>query len=74
MKRELPFHSQVRGIGVADVYHTNDACPIARSIEEAYRLPGTGLNRPLCVFCSLLNEGYQRPGLSQASLRPLPEN
>ena len=72
MKRELPFHSKVRGIGVVDVYHSNNDCPIARSIGEEYRLPGKGLNRPACVFCTMLNEGC--PEFSGAIRRPRQES
>ncbi len=60
MKRTPPFYSFVRGIGVKDVYHDNDECAIARSVEEVYRLPGNGKNRTHCAFCAILNKALGR--------------
>jgi hypothetical protein len=70
MKHGFPFHSSVRGIGLADVYHTNAECPIARSIEESYRIVGKGLNRPHCTFCAILDEERVKPHLLNVSPAP----
>ena len=74
MKRNAPFYSLVRGIGVKDVYHDNDECTIAKSVEEFYRLPGKGKNRAHCAFCAILNEPAASKGVNISSpLFPHPE-
>ncbi|MFD2720712.1 hypothetical protein ACFST9_18465 [Hymenobacter monticola] len=36
------FYSPLRGIGLEEVWHDNDECPVARSIAPADRQPGGG--------------------------------
>ena len=45
-----PFYSQLRGIGVADVYHSHAECQVARSIAVVDRFEGTA-GRPECACC-----------------------
>ncbi|MBO2012678.1 hypothetical protein [Hymenobacter negativus] len=53
--RIKPFHSPLRGIGLATVWHDHARCPIAQSIAPADQLPGKGLNLPRCPYCAMLD-------------------
>ena len=64
--RTPPFHSPLRGIGLATVWHDHAHCPIAQSIVLADRRPGKGLNLARCTYCVLLDCWPTPPPLAKA--------
>lgn len=51
----MPFHSPLRGIGLANAWHNDDECPVARSIAPADRRPGIQFPSERCPYCTLLD-------------------
>lgn len=56
-----PFPSWVRGVGVADVYHSHPACQIGQSIAATYRFLGNPYHWPECPSASGTNRPSAKP-------------
>lgn len=58
--RIASFYSPLRGIGLEDVWHDQEQCPIGRSIALADRIAGREPSGKRCPFCTMLD----KPGTS----------